>query len=55
MTEWPDLVGKTWIFTQVAEQIGNKADENPAALRIAVFSVILENRRVCSPPQQGKG
>ena len=39
MTEWPDLVGTYNLdfFTQVAEQIGNKEDENLAALRTAVF------------------
>ena len=43
LTWWPDL---TWpwaeIFTKVAEKIGGKVGENPAALRVAVFFAILE-------------
>ena len=43
LTWWPDL---TWpwaeIFTKVAEKMGGKVGENPAALRAAVFSLILE-------------
>ena len=38
LTWWPDL---TWhwveIFTKVAEKMGDKVGENPAALRAAVF------------------
>ena len=43
LTWWPDL---TWhwveIFTKVAEKMGDKVGEDPAALRAAVFFAILE-------------
>ena len=53
LTWWPDL---TWpwaeIFTKVAEKMGGKVGENPAALRAAVFSLSLKNLRggVQTPP-----
>ena len=60
---WPDLV--TWphmalarIFTKVAEKMGGKVGENPAALRAAVFFAILEKPEggvQMPPPQQGAG
>ena len=46
LTWWPDL---TWhwveIFTKVAEKMGGKVGENPAALRAAVFSLSSKNLR----------
>ena len=46
LTWWPDL---TWhwdeIFTKVAEKMGSKVGENPAALRAAVFSLASKNLR----------
>ena len=46
LTWWPDL---TWpwaeIFTKVAEKMGGKVGENPAALRAAVFSLSSKNPR----------
>ena len=53
LTWWPDL---TWpwaeIFTKVAEKMGGKVGENPAALRAAVFSLSSKNLRggVQTPP-----
>ena len=59
LTWWPDL---TWhwveIFTKVAEKMGGKVGENPAALRAAVFSLSSKNRRgggVQTPPPAGRG
>ena len=46
LTWWPDL---TWhwveIFTKVAEKMGDKVGENPAALRAAVFLLSSKNLR----------
>ena len=46
LTWWPDL---TWswveIFTKVAENMGGKVGENPAALRATVFSLSSKNLR----------
>ena len=53
LTWWPDL---TWhgveIFTKVAEKMGDKVGENPAALRAAVFLISSKNLRggVQTPP-----
>ena len=59
LTWWPDL---TWhwveIFTKVAEKMGDKVGENPAALRAAVFLLSSKNLwggRSNAPPQQGAG
>ena len=61
LTWWPDL---TWpwaeIFTKVAEKMGGKVGENPAALRTAVFFAILEKPEgggggVQTPPPAGSG
>ena len=54
LTWWPDLT-RHWIeiFTKVAEKMGGKVDENPAALRAAVFSLSSKNLRgggVQTPP-----
>ena len=60
---WPDLV--TWPhmalgrnFHKIAEKMGGKVDENPAALRAAVFSLSSKTwggRSNAPPPQQGAG
>ena len=60
LTWWPHL---TWdwveIFTKVAEKIGGKVGENPAALRAAVFSLASKNLRgggvQTPPPPAGRG
>ena len=59
LTWWPDL---TWpwaeIFTKVAEMMGGKVGENPAALRAAVFSLSSKNLRggrSNAPPPAGRG
>ena len=58
LTWWPDL---TWpwaeIFTKVAEKIGGKVGENPAALRAAVFSLSSKNLRGgrSNAPPAGRG
>ena len=61
LTWWPDL---TWpwaeIFTKVAEKMGGKVGENPAALRAAVFSLSSKNlrgggRSNAAPPPAGRG
>ena len=61
LTWWPDL---TWpwakIFTKVAEKMGGKVGENPAALRAAVFSLSSKNlrgggRSNAPPPPAGRG
>ena len=60
LTWWPDL---TWhwveIFTKVAEKMGGKVGENPAALRAAVFSLSSKNLRgggaFKRPPPAGRG
>ena len=58
LTWWPDL---TWhwaeIFTKVAEKMGDKVGENPAALRTAVFLLSSKNLRggVQTPPPAGRG
>ena len=61
LTWWPDL---TWpwaeIFTKVAEKMGGKVGENPAALRAAVFSLSSKNLRggggrSNAPPPAGRG
>ena len=59
LTWWPDL---TWpwaeIFTKVAEKMGGKVGENPAALRAAVFSLSSKNLRGGAfkrPPPAGRG
>ena len=61
LTWWPDL---TWhwveIFTKVAEKMGGKVGENPAALRAAVFSLSSKNLRggggvQTPPPLAGRG
>ena len=60
LTWWPDL---TWhwveIFTKVAEKMGGKVGENPAALRAAVFSLASKNLRgggrSNAPPPAGRG
>ena len=61
LTWWPDL---TWhwaeIFTKVAEKMGGKVGENPAALRAAVFSLSSKNLRGGGafkrpPPPAGRG
>ena len=46
LTWWPDLIWP-WaeIFTKVAEKMGGKQGENPAALRAAVFSLSSKNLR----------
>ena len=46
LTWWPDLIWH-WveIFTKVAEKMGGKVGENPAALRDAVFSLSSKNLR----------
>ena len=53
LTWWPDLIWH-WveIFTKVAEKMGGKVGENPAALRAAVFSLSSKNLRggVQTPP-----
>ena len=58
---WPDL---TWpwveIFTKVAENMGGKVGENPAALRAVVFSLSSKNLRrggggVQTSPPAGRG
>ena len=59
LTWWPDL---TWhwveIFTKVAEKMGGKVGENPAALRAPVFLLSSKNlrggRSNASPPA-GRG
>ena len=61
LTWWPDL---TWhwvqLFTKVAEKMGGKVRENPAALRAAVFSLSSKNLRggvqtPPPPPPAGRG
>ena len=59
LTWWPDL---TWhwveIFTKVAEKMGDKVGENPAALRAAVFLLSAKNLRggrSNAPPPAGRG
>ena len=60
LTWWPDL---TWpwveIFTKVAENMGGKMGENPAALCAAVFSLSSKNLRgggvQTPPPPAGRG
>ena len=58
LTWWPDL---TWpwaeIFTKVAEKMGGKVGENPAALRAAVFSLSSKTwgGRSNAPPPAGRG
>ena len=60
LTWWPDL---TWpwaeIFKNVAEKMGGKVGENPAALRAAVFSLSSKNLRgggrSNAPPPAGRG
>ena len=51
LTWWPDL---TWhlveIFTKVAQKMGGKVGENPAALRAAVFSLTGGGGGVQTPP-----
>ena len=53
LTWWPDLIWH-WveIFTKVAEKMGGKVGENPAAPRAAVFSLSSKNLRggVQTPP-----
>ena len=45
------------ILTKVAEKMGGKVGENPAALRAAVFSLSSKNLRggVQTPPPAGRG
>ena len=58
LTWWPDL---TWpwaeISTKVAEEMGGKVGENPAARSAAVFSLSSKNLRGAFKrlPQQGAG
>ena len=58
LTWWPDL---TWhwveIFTKVAEKMGGKVGENPAARSAAGFSLSSKNLRggVQTPPPAGRG
>ena len=62
LTWWPD---PTWhlveIFTKIAEKMGGKVGENPAALRATVFSLASKNRRGgggrsnAPPPPAGRG
>ena len=60
LTWWPDL---TWhwveIFTKVAEKMGGKVGENPAALRAAVFfrypRKTWGGRSNAPPPPAGRG
>ena len=63
LTWWPDL---TWhwveIFTKVAEKMGSKVGENPAALRAAVFFFLLSSKNLRGggvqtppPPPAGLG
>ena len=55
LTWWPDL---TWhwveIFTKVAEKMGGKVGENPAALRAAVISLSSGGVQT-PPPPAGRG
>ena len=60
LTWWPDLTW-TWveIFTKVAENMGGKVGENPAALRAAVFSLSLKKPeggvQTPPPPSRARG
>ena len=59
LTWWPDLIWH-WveIFSKVAEKMGGKVGENPAALRAAVFSLSSKNLRggrSNAPPPAGRG
>ena len=55
---WPDI---TWpwveIFTKIAEKMGGKVGENPAARSAAVFSLSSKNLRGAfkRPSEQGAG
>ena len=57
---WPDLV--TWPymtqdrkFHKCCQKMGDKVDENPAAMRAAVFLLSAKNRKGCSnPPGRAK-